>query len=227
MSEYMISIRGLTKDFVAGDRILHVLRGLDLDVARGEALCILGASGSGKSTLLHVMSGLDKPTAGEVYINGKNVVDFSDQEMADFRSNEMGFVFQSHYLLSELTVQENVALPLKLSGRSESEANQVAAELLEMVGLQDRIESYPQHLSGGEMQRAAIARALSRKPKVLFADEPTGNLDSQNALAIQSLFFTLHQQMNLSLVVITHDLNFAKKFKRIMTLKDGAWVHLG
>lgn len=226
MSNHIISVRGLTKDFVAGDRTLNVLRGLDLDVSAGEGLCILGASGSGKSTLLHVMSGLDKPSSGEVYINGKNVVELSEQEMADFRSKEMGFVFQSHYLLSELTVQENVALPLKLSGVSDSESKQVAFELLEMVGLQDRTDSYPQHLSGGEMQRAAIARALSRKPKILFADEPTGNLDSQNALAIQSLFFTLQQQMNLALVVITHDLSFAKKFKRIMTLKDGAWVHL-
>lgn len=203
---------------------LQILRGLDFEVISGEAVCILGASGAGKSTFLHILGTLDRPTRGTVTFNGEDLFHKSDSELSLFRSRKLGFVFQFHHLLSEFTALENVMMPGRIAGLSSSECKQRALSLLDYLGLAARLNHYPSQLSGGEQQRVAIARALFHKPPLLLADEPTGNLDSENSHKIQDLFFQLKHEMGLTLIVVTHDQRFAARFPRSVKMADGQWV---
>lgn len=203
---------------------LEVLRGVSLEIREGEALAILGSSGAGKSTLLQIMGTLDKPTRGELTCEGRDVLAMTDEELSRFRNQEMGFVFQFHHLLSEFNAVENVMIPCRIAGESPKLAKEKALHLLEFMGLAERAHHYPNELSGGELQRVAIARALVRHPKILFADEPTGNLDSTTSGKIQELFFRLKEEMKLALVIVTHDLTFATRFPKVYRMKDGQWV---
>lgn len=203
---------------------LAILRGLDFEVVQGEAVCILGASGAGKSTFLHILGTLDRPTRGTVTFNGEDLFNKNDTELSHFRSRKLGFVFQFHHLLSEFNALENTMMPGRISGMPAAECKQRALSLLDYLGLSSRVNHYPSQLSGGEQQRVAIARALFHKPLMLLADEPTGNLDSENSMRIQDLFFQLKQEMGLTLVVVTHDQRFAQRFPRSVRMADGQWV---
>lgn len=203
---------------------LRILQGLDFEVAAGEAVCILGASGAGKSTFLHILGTLDRPTRGTVYFNGEDLFRKNDAELSAFRSKKLGFVFQFHHLLSEFTALENVLMPGRIAGLNHSDCRRRAHGLLEYLGLGHRLTHFPSELSGGEQQRVAIARALFHKPDLLLADEPTGNLDSENSLRIQDLFFQLKQEMGLTLITVTHDTRFAARFPRSVRMADGEWV---
>ena len=220
----LISVQCITKSYPMGETRLEILRGIDLEIKKGEAISIVGASGAGKSTLLHILGTLDRPTLGKVFYNGRDLTRMSDELLAEFRNRTMGFVFQFHHLLGEFTALENVMMPCRISGMSISESREAAEELLGMLGLKERLTHFPSELSGGEQQRVAIARALVRKPEVLFADEPTGNLDTANGERIQNLFFELKERLQLTLVVVTHDSNFAAKFPRTLHMRDGHWV---
>lgn len=188
MSEVLIQAKGVKKVYSHGGNQLTVVQGIDLMVHRGDALCILGPSGAGKSTLLHMLGGLDKPSLGQVIYQNENLFKKTDDELAHFRNRSVGFVFQFHHLLKEFTALENVAMPARIGGVPHREARRRAEELLGRLGLSDRKTHYPTELSGGEQQRVAIARALVQKPEVLMADEPTGNLDTENSRNIQKLF---------------------------------------
>jgi len=201
-----------------------VLKNIDLQLFKGDAVGIVGSSGAGKSTLLHLLGALDRPTTGNIFFNDKNLQDFSDEELAKLRNEKMGFVFQFHHLLGEFTALENVMMPCLIGGLSRREAKQKAEELLFSLGLTSRLTHYPSELSGGEQQRVAIARALVRKPEVLLADEPTGNLDTQNGKIIEDLFFNLKVRLGITLIVVTHNLQFASRFTKVIRLKDGAMV---
>jgi lipoprotein-releasing system ATP-binding protein len=224
MSSALISIRKVCKVYGEGPSALNILKNIDLDIYHGDAVCVAGASGAGKSTLLHIMGTLDKPTSGQVFFEGNDLFAKSDSELARFRNQTMGFVFQFHHLLSEFTALENVSLPAQISGLKASEAKRRAKELLSLMGMTQRSSHYPSELSGGEQQRVAIARALIMRPKILFADEPTGNLDMANGKLIQDLFFSLQDRFQLTLVVVTHDAAFASRFTRRLHIKDGAWT---
>lgn len=203
---------------------LQILRGLDFEAAQGEAVCILGASGAGKSTFLHILGTLDRPSRGSVTFNGEDLFHKSDAELSAFRSQKLGFVFQFHHLLSEFNALENVMMPGRISGMPVHDARSRALSLLDYLGLSARRTHYPSQLSGGEQQRVAIARALFHKPVLLLADEPTGNLDSENSQKIQDLFFQLKHEMGLTLIVVTHDTRFAGRFPRSVRMADGQWV---
>lgn len=220
----LMSAHGIHKMYSQGGGQLHILKGVDLNVYENEALCIVGASGAGKSTLMHILGALDSPDEGKVIFKNKDLFQLSDDELAEYRNRSLGFVFQAHHLLAEFNALENVMLPAKLKGLSPMETKQKAEALLAKVGLKERMDHFPNQLSGGELQRVAIARALVNDPEILFADEPTGNLDSQNGKIIQDLFFDLIKQMKLTLVVVTHDLKFSERFPRVLRMQDGRWV---
>ncbi len=203
---------------------LEILKGLDFEVVKGEAVCILGASGAGKSTFLHILGTLDRPTRGTVSFMGEDLFNKSDSDLSAFRAQKLGFVFQFHHLLSEFSAVENVMLPGRIVGMNPQACRERATELLDYLGMIHRLTHYPSELSGGEQQRVAIARALFHKPALLLADEPTGNLDSENSLKIQDLFFQLKQEMGLTLVVVTHDTRFSTRFPRSVKMADGHWV---
>jgi lipoprotein-releasing system ATP-binding protein len=224
MNDLLLSAQKLRKTYSQGGGELSILQGVDLKVYQGDSLCIVGSSGAGKSTLLHILGTLDRPDSGELLYRDKNLNALVDKDLADFRNSTMGFVFQFHHLFSELTALENVMLPLRIAGVRKKEASATALQWLEQLGLGARSSHFPAQLSGGELQRVAIARALVRQPKILFADEPTGNLDSQNSLVIQNLFFELKERLGLTLVVVTHDPQFARRFARVLRLKDGLWA---
>jgi len=198
-----------------------VLKGINLEISQGEQIAILGQSGSGKSTLLHILGMLDEPTSGVVKILGQDITSLNEIQRAQFRNENMGFIYQFHHLLMEFSAVENVAMPLLIKGVSNKEANQEATKLLELVGLSHRLNHNPAQLSGGERQRVAIARALVNKPKLVLADEPTGNLDKENAEHVFKLFMQLNQELGTSLVVVTHDLELAARFNRVIKLDDG------
>ncbi len=223
MSEVLLKVRGLKKSYVQGAGQLAILRGIDLDIAEAEALSIVGASGAGKSTLLQILGTLDHADEGEIRFQGEDLRAMNDDQVSKFRNQKMGFVFQFHHLLSEFNALENVALPLRIAGLNATEARDRAEKWLGRLGLGARLDHYPNQLSGGELQRVAIARALIREPKILFADEPTGNLDSQNSLKIQDLFFELKESLQITFVVVTHDRAFAARFPRVLEMKDGLW----
>ncbi|MCB0696046.1 MAG: ABC transporter ATP-binding protein [Chitinophagaceae bacterium] len=200
---------------------LTVVGGVSLQVGKGEVVSVIGASGAGKSTLLHLLGGLDKPDSGQVTIHNTDLFALQQKKQAAFRNKHMGFVFQFHHLLPEFTAIENVAVPLWISGKGKKQALEEAAEILHVVGLSARINNKPSELSGGEQQRVAIARALVNKPDVIMADEPTGNLDSNNAEAIHRLFLSLREQFGQTFVMITHNDELAGMTDRTLIMKDG------
>lgn len=224
MSSNILVTKRVIKSYPVKDGRLQVLKGIDLEVPAGEALCIMGASGSGKSTLLHILGTLDQPSLGKVFYKGEDLSQKNDDQLATFRNQKMGFVFQFHHLLPELTALENASLPSRIAGATKAEGEEQAAVFLEKFGLMDRASHYPSEMSGGERQRVAIARALVQSPEILFADEPTGNLDSQNGQVIQDLFFQLKEDLGLTLVVVTHDRDFASRFPKTYHLRDGEFV---
>jgi len=214
----MIEIKNLTKDF--GIPPVHILKGINAVIQEGEMLTITGRSGSGKSTLLYIISTLDRPTEGEVLIDGVNTKNLTSVELHQFRNEKMGFVFQFHHLLPELSALENVLMPTRKS-RREVELKQRGIELLSAFGMEKKIDSFPGQLSGGEQQRVAISRALIMQPKFLFADEPTGNLDSINGHAVLEYFQRIHRESGTTVIYVTHDPIFAKMAKREIVLVDG------
>ncbi|MGF1580170.1 MAG: ABC transporter ATP-binding protein [Gemmataceae bacterium] len=217
-----LQVHDLCKDFPSADsEPLSVLRSVNLEIGPGESLVVMGPSGSGKSTLLHILGTLDKPTSGTVTLAGANPFELSEHRLADFRNKHIGFIFQDHHLLPQCTVLENVLIPT-LAGESNPGASEAyAKELIERVGLTSRIDHRPARLSGGERQRVAVARALIRKPALVLADEPTGNLDRNTAKAIGELLMEMHQQENNILVIVTHSMELAQSFPKRLEMVDG------
>ena len=218
MSE-IIEVRGLTKAVPNGDTPLVILHEIDLQVSAGESLAIVGASGSGKSTLLSLLAGLDTPSGGRVLLDGNDLFALDEDGRAALRGRLVGFVFQAFQLMPHLNALENVMLPLELAGRADARA--VARETLARVGLGERLRHYPKHLSGGEQQRVALARAFATRPKILFADEPTGNLDTVTGATIIDLLFGLNAELGTTLVLVTHDTNIATRCARRIHLRQG------
>jgi len=221
MSDPLLSAHGLTKTYVMGSRTLEVLRGVDVEIGRGDFVALRGASGTGKSTLLHLIGGLDTPNAGEIVFHGQNLSGFSESRLTHFRNRSVGFVFQAYHLLPELTALENVCLTARIARVPAGEAERRARELLGRVGLAGRTDHKPAELSGGEQQRVAIARALINEPELLLADEPTGNLDSKTGLEIIDLLKSLRTEKHMTLVIATHDEKVAAHAERVIQLVDG------
>lgn len=218
----VIECEGVVKEFTAGDgNIIRVLDGVSLRVARGEMVAIVGSSGAGKSTLLHVLGALERPSAGRIRLEGRAVEGLSEPELDALRNRAVGFVFQFHHLLREFSALENVMMPMRIGGASESRARTRAAELLDRVGLSARLHHRPSQLSGGEQQRTAVARALAARPALLLADEPSGNLDAHNAAQLHDLFAELARDESLGLVVVTHNPQLAARADRALLLDSG------
>lgn len=220
-SNPILEVTNLTQQFRSGNRDLTVLDHVDFSIEKGTICSIVGPSGSGKTTLLGLCAGLDRPTTGEVTLNGVKLGPLNEDQRAEVRNKHVGFVFQTFQLVPTLTALENVMVPLELRGMKTSDVQRDAEELLEQVGLGDRMTHYPAQLSGGEQQRVAIARAFINKPKILFADEPTGNLDSETGETIEELLFNLNKARGTTLVLVTHDLSLAEQCQRIIRLKNG------
>ncbi|WP_094752007.1 lipoprotein-releasing ABC transporter ATP-binding protein LolD [Psychromonas sp. CD1] len=220
-SPELLVCTGLTKTYADGNLTSQVLKGVDLSVKEGELLAIVGSSGSGKSTLLHLLGALDKPTQGEIYYQGQNIHTWKDKVQAKWRNQEMGFIYQFHHLLSEFSALENVAMPLLIAGVNIKTATIKAQKILQRVGLSKRMDYRPAKLSGGERQRVAIARALINEPKLVLADEPTGNLDARNAESVYQLLRTLNAEFGTAFVVVTHDLSLAHKLDRVELMING------
>ncbi|WP_435138019.1 ABC transporter ATP-binding protein [Formosa sp. A9] len=216
----VIEISNIIRDFKLGQETVHVLKGIDLTIKRGDYIAIMGPSGSGKSTLMNLLGCLDTPTAGTYILNGKDVSKMTDDELADIRNTEIGFVFQTFNLLPRTTALDNVALPMVYAGLSKSERHKRAEEVLTEVGLADRMDHKPNQLSGGQRQRVAVGRALVNKPSIILADEPTGNLDSKTSVEIMALFDTIHSQGN-TVILVTHEEDIAEHAHRIIRLRDG------
>lgn len=216
----MVVVESLFKSYGT----LKVLKGIDLEIADSSVVTIVGASGAGKSTLLHLIGTLDRPDKGRVLIDNTDLYQLSDKQLADFRNRNIGFVFQFHHLLPEFTAVENVALPAMIAGQSKEAAIKRATELLDYLKLSDRLTHKPSQLSGGEQQRVAVARALVNNPKLILADEPSGNLDTENARKLHQLFFDLRDQFGHTFVVVTHNNELAQMADRTVTIKDGVII---
>ncbi|WP_271425170.1 ABC transporter ATP-binding protein [Aequorivita sinensis] len=216
----VIKIRNITRDFPLGSETVKVLKGIDLDIERGEYVALMGPSGSGKSTLMNLLGCLDTPTSGSYELNGKDVSSMSDDELAEIRNKEIGFVFQTFNLLPRTTALENVALPMIYAGASKAARTERAKEVLTNVGLADRMDHKPNQLSGGQRQRVAVGRALVNRPSIILADEPTGNLDSKTSVEIMNLFNEIHKAGN-TVILVTHEEDIADNAHRIIRLRDG------
>lgn len=213
----MISITGIEKNFDS----LKILKGIDLEINKGEIVSIVGPSGAGKTTLLQIIGTLDRPDAGKVLYDGEDIMSYKDNQLAQFRNKNIGFVFQFHQLLPEFSVLENVAMPALIGGASRTSAYNRAKELIDYLGITERINHRPAQLSGGERQRAAVARALINSPKVILADEPSGSLDTQNRNELHRLFFNLRHDMGQTFIIVTHDETLATDTDRIIHMRDG------
>jgi ABC-type lipoprotein export system ATPase subunit len=224
MNEILLSAQGLKKTYTIGKRELEVLRGVDIEIARGGFVALRGASGTGKSTLLHLIGGLDTPNAGEIVFNGQKLSEFTESRLNNFRNRSVGFVFQAYHLLPELTALENVCLTASIARREVVKVEKQGRELLLKVGLEGRVDHKPSELSGGEQQRVAIARALINEPELLLADEPTGNLDSKTGIEIIELLKAIRVERNMTLVIATHDEKVAAHAQRVIQLVDGRIV---
>lgn len=220
MSESIIQIRQITKFFKVGEQVVKALNGVDMDVKRNEFMALMGPSGSGKSTLMNIIGCLDTPTGGSYILNKRDVSRMTDDELAEIRNKEIGFVFQTFNLLPRYSALENVALPLIYAGISKSERNKRATAVLDQVGLADRMHHKPNELSGGQRQRVAVARALVNRPSIILADEPTGNLDTKTSYEIMALIDEIHQRGN-TIILVTHEEDIAQHAKRIVRLRDG------
>ncbi len=220
MKDILIKITDLKRNFILGEEIVYVLKGIDLEIRKGEYVALMGPSGSGKSTLMNLLGCLDTPTSGEYILNGKQVNKMQDNELAGIRNKEIGFVFQTFNLLPRTTALDNVALPMIYAGYSKSDRRERAAEVLTQVNLSDRMDHEPNQLSGGQRQRVAIARALVNRPSIILADEPTGNLDSKTSLEIMALFDEIHKNGN-TVILVTHEEEIAEYAHRIIRLRDG------
>ena len=218
---YALCAKGIVKSFKEAGEPVEVLKGVDLNLSRGEAVAVLGSSGSGKSTLLHILGGLDSMDGGSVFIDGQNLSKCSEKEICAIRNRKMGFVYQFHHLLPELSALENVAMPLLISRENERAALEKARQILNEMGLGARLRHFPAQLSGGERQRVAISRALVAGPCVVLADEPTGNLDSQSARMVFDMFLRLAHKKNAALLIVTHDAYLARSCDRTLCLKEG------
>ncbi|WP_396160401.1 ABC transporter ATP-binding protein [Flavobacterium sp.] len=220
MKTPIINIKGITRDFQLGSETVNVLKGIDLVINKGEYVALMGPSGSGKSTLMNILGCLDTPTSGSYILNGKQVSEMHDDELAEIRNKEIGFVFQTFNLMPRTTALDNVALPMVYAGFSKEERNNRATEVLSQVGLADRMDHKPNQLSGGQRQRVAVGRALVNKPSIILADEPTGNLDSKTSVEIMKLFGEIHSNGN-TVILVTHEEDIAAHAHRIIRLRDG------
>jgi putative ABC transport system ATP-binding protein len=220
MANPLIKITNIKRDFPLGNEIVYVLKGIDLEINKGEYVALMGPSGSGKSTLMNILGCLDTPTSGTYILNGKHVSEMQDDELAGIRNKEIGFVFQTFNLMPRTTALDNVALPMVYAGHSKSERVERATEVLTQVGLDDRMDHKPNQLSGGQRQRVAVARALVNKPSIILADEPTGNLDSKTSVEIMNLFDEIHANGN-TVILVTHEEDIASHAHRIIRLRDG------
>ncbi|CAA0108442.1 lipoprotein-releasing ABC transporter ATP-binding protein LolD [Zhongshania aliphaticivorans] len=221
-SDSVLACRNLRKFYIQGSEQLTILHDINLDIASGERISIVGPSGAGKTTLLHMLGGLDVPSQGSVFVRGKNIAAMSDRDRSRLRNRELGFVYQFHHLLNEFSALENAAMPMLIAGMKRTEAFARASSLLDRVGLGHRLKHRPAQLSGGERQRVAIARALVNEPACVLLDEPTGNLDGDNAEAVQALLLELNKELAISLVIVTHDLTLAGRMDRVLNLQDGS-----
>jgi len=226
MMENVIELKGVEKTYHIDDHELKILKKTSLSIKKGEFVAIVGPSGSGKSTLMHIMGALDRPTHGEVWIDGKNIAKLSDNELAHIRNKKIGFVFQSFNLMNKLTALENVMLPMWFGGRNDSSTKERATTLLKQMGLGHRMEHYPLKMSGGERQRVSIARSLSNSPSIILADEPTGNLDSKTGEAIMKILKDINKS-GTTLIIVTHDLNIASTAQKRIVIRDGEIVKGG
>lgn len=220
MSHPIINIKGITRDFPLGNEIVYVLKGIDLLINKGEYVALMGPSGSGKSTLMNILGCLDTPTSGSYILNGKDVSKMEDDELAEIRNKEIGFVFQTFNLMPRTTALDNVALPMIYAGHNKESRDKRATTVLTQVGLADRMDHKPNQLSGGQRQRVAVARALVNHPSIILADEPTGNLDSKTSVEIMNLFDEIHANGN-TVILVTHEEDIARHAHRIIRLKDG------
>ncbi len=225
MSEVILKAENIYKSFKTVKKVkLDILKGISLEIEPEKVTVIIGASGAGKSTLLHLLGALDRPDSGEVFYEDKNIFKLSDERLAKFRNRNIGFIFQFHHLLPEFTALENVTIPQMINGTSLKDASEKSKELLETVGLNERTEHKPAELSGGEQQRVAVARALANNPQIIFADEPTGNLDSANSEAIHKLIVNLKEKYNKTFVIVTHNQNLVKLADKVFEIKDGKLI---
>ena len=217
----MIRLEGLCKTFIKNETRIDILRGIDLDIAQGDSLAILGVSGAGKSTLIHILGTLDRPTSGSVYFDDVDVFRHNERELADLRNRKIGFVFQFHHLLPEFTCLENVMMPALIQGIPWANARKKAYAIIDELGISHRLAHKPGELSGGEQQRVALARAMVMEPAILLADEPTGNLDTETGKKVEDLLVTFNLTKNVTLVVVTHSYSLAERMSRTIGLKDG------